>query len=62
MERRRLLRHLKKELMPKGERSGKVLYDGTGNRTIGKTLQSVKEDWVFISGSIGPDGNGYGMA
>lgn len=37
-----LLRHLKKELLPKGKRSGKVLYDGKEIEQL-KDLQSVKE-------------------
>ena len=37
-----LLRHLKKELLPKGKRSGKVLYDGQEIEQL-KDLQSVKE-------------------
>ena len=37
-----LLRHLKKELLPKGKRSGKVLYDEQEIEQL-KDLQSVKE-------------------
>lgn len=37
-----MLRHLKKELLPKGKRSGKVLYDGQEIEQL-KDLQSVKE-------------------
>lgn len=37
-----LLRHLKKELMPKGERTGKILYDGQEIEQL-EDLQSVKE-------------------
>ena len=37
-----LLRHLKKELLPKGKRSGKVLYDGQEIEQL-QDLQSVKE-------------------
>ena len=37
-----LLRHLKKELLPKGKRSGKVLYDGQKIEQL-EGLRSVKE-------------------
>jgi len=37
-----LLRHLKKELMPKGERSGQILYDGQELEQL-ENLRSVKE-------------------
>ena len=37
-----LLRHLKKELLPRGKKSGKVLYDGQEIEQL-KDLQSVKE-------------------
>ena len=37
-----LLRHLKKELQPRGKKSGKVLYDGQEIEQL-KDLQSVKE-------------------
>ena len=44
-----LLRHLKKELMPKGERSGQILYDGQELEQL-ENLRSVKEIGYLFQG------------